>query len=101
MVDQRERVEEGEGKDPCENASLKRERYKCEKHTNKQDPAQYLRTNIQVDDKVLPRVRPEEQVEVAPCQPQRMVDILRDDDVAVGRDGSLDMEHWTPERLAL
>lgn len=54
-----------------------------------------------MDDKVLPRVRPEEQVEVAPCQPQRMVDVLGYDDVAAGRDGSLDVEHWTLQRLAL
>lgn len=61
----------------------------------------YLGTSIQVNDKVLPRVRPEQQVEVPPCQPERMVDVLRHDDVAVGRDGSPDVEHWTPQRLAL
>lgn len=54
-----------------------------------------------MDDKVLPGERPEEQVEVAPRQSQRMVDVLGYDDVAVGRDGSLDVEHWTPQRLAL
>lgn len=71
------------------------------KITEKINLVWYLGTNIQVDHKVFPGARPEEQVEVAACQPQRLVAVLWYQDVAVGRNRSPDLEHWTLQRLAL
>ena len=62
---------------------------------------QYLHRNIQVDHKVFPRGGPEEQVEVAPCQPQRLVAVFGYQDVAVGRSKTTDPEHCTLQSLVL
>lgn len=53
----------------------------------------YLSRNIQVDHKVFPRGRPEEKVEVASCQPQRLVAVFGHQDVAVGWNRTPDLEH--------
>lgn len=51
--------------------------------------------------KVFPRCWPEEEVEVPSCQPQRLVDVFRYEDVAVGRDRTLDVEDWAFQCLVL
>lgn len=54
-----------------------------------------------MDHKVSSRGGPEEKVEVAPCQPQRLVAVFGYHDVAVGRNRTSDLEHCTLECLVL
>lgn len=53
----------------------------------------YLSRNIQVNHKVFARGRSEEKVEVAPCQPQRLIAVFGYQDIAVGRNRTPDLEH--------
>lgn len=70
-------------------------------HMPKQNQVWYLCTNIQVDHKIFPWGGPEKKVEVATRQPQRLVAVFGYQDVAVGRNRSPDLEHWTPQCLVL
>ena len=53
----------------------------------------YLSRNIQMDHKVFAWGGPEEKVEVASCQPQRLVAVFGHQDVAVGGNRTPDLEH--------
>lgn len=61
----------------------------------------HLCSNVQMNHKVSARCRPEEKVEVAACQPQRAAAAFGCQDVAVGRNRTLDPKHWTLQRLVL
>lgn len=54
-----------------------------------------------MDHKVFSRGGPEEKVEVVPCQPQRLVAVFGYQDVAVGRNRTLDLVYCTLQCLVL
>lgn len=54
-----------------------------------------------MDYKVFARGGPEEKIEVATCQPQRLVAVFGYQDVAVGRNRTPDPKHGTLQSLVL
>jgi len=64
-------------------------------------PVGYLHRNIQVDHEGPARSRPEEQVEVASCQPQRPAAAPGHQDEAAGRNRTPDPEHGALQTLVL